>query len=267
MAGRKQALWLILASAAIVAVGITAWAQYESRKLPDVLEARTIAAYPHDPRAFTQGLAFHQGKLYEGTGRYGASSIRRVNLTTGAVEQISSLNRAYFGEGVTIFDDRLFQLTWKSQIAAVYDVETFTLLETFRYEGEGWGLTHNGLDLILSDGSSTLKFFDPDTFALRRSIDVRDKDGNAIDNLNELEYVDGQIWANIWYEDRIARIDPDSGLVVGWINVQGLYPPALRGRDDVANGIAYDPATERLFLTGKNWPQLFEVELVKPASD
>lgn len=261
----RKTHWFVAAATAAAAVGITSWAQYESRRLPELLEAEAVAAYPHDPRAFTQGLVFHDGELYEGTGRYGASSIRRVDLATGVVEQITPLNRAFFGEGIAIIADKLFQLTWQNQVAVVYDRETFTILETHRYEGEGWGLTHDGSQLILSDGSATLKFLDPTTFETKRLLQVRDRTGQAVDQLNELEFIRDEIWANVWYEDRIARISPDTGTVIGWIDISGLYPARLRGREDVANGIAYDPDGQRIFVTGKNWPQLFQIELVEPS--
>jgi glutamine cyclotransferase len=263
----RRVRWFIAAAIAAAAIGFAAWAQYESRRVPEFSEAAIVAAYPHDPRAFTQGLAFHDGHLYEGTGRYGASSIRRVDLTTGVVEQIAPLNRAYFGEGIAILGNKLFQLTWQNQIAVIYDLETFEFLDTLRYAGEGWGLTHDGERLILSDGSSTIRFLDPDTFETIRQLDVRDRNGLPIERLNELEYVHEEIWANIWYQDRIARISPDTGIVAGWIDISNLYPLALRGREDVANGIAYDADAQRLFVTGKNWPQLFEIELTTPTND
>jgi glutamine cyclotransferase len=243
------------------AIGYAAWAQLIAGKKPRYLEARVVMAYPHDPQAFTQGLVFHDGKLYESTGQYGASSLRRVRPETGIVEQIRSLNRVYFGEGIAILDDKIYQLTWQNGVAIVYDLATFDLLETFIYDGEGWGLTDDGRNLILSDGSATLKFLDPKNFEVLRTIDVR-SDAGPVDRLNELEFIDDEIWANIWYEDRIARIAPETGEVIGWIDVSDLYPQSRRRREDVANGIAYDEKTDRLFVTGKNWPQLFEIELV-----
>jgi len=250
---------LLLAGAAVLSV----CAQLRPPSGPSLWTARIVAAYPHDPQAFTQGLLIHDGELYESTGQYGHSSVRRVDLTTGIVEQIVPINFTYFGEGLTILGDRIYQLTWKSQTAFVYDVASFELLETKRYRGEGWGLTDDDESLIVSDGSATLSFYDPDSFELRRTVEVRDQ-GVAVDRLNELEFIRGEIWANIWYEDRIARISPATGEVLAWVDLGNLVPSARRDRDSVLNGIAYDADADRLFVTGKNWPQLFEIELVKP---
>ena len=260
----RNKLWFSAAAAVAVVAALGAWAQFGAARSARFLEARVVAAYPHDPQAFTQGLAFHDGELYEGTGLYGASSIRRVDYATGLVEQKRALNRIYFGEGIAILDNKLFQLTWQNQIAIVYDLETFDLLGTHLYEGEGWGLTHDGQSLILSDGTAKIKYLDPSDFSVLRTIEVHDGD-TPIERLNELEYIDGEIWANIWYEDRIARISPESGEVKGWIDVSGLYPSSRRDSEDVANGIAFDAETKRLFVTGKNWPQLYEIELVRPS--
>jgi len=193
---------LLLAGAAVLSV----CAQLRPPSGPSLWTARIVAAYPHDPQAFTQGLLIHDGELYESTGQYGHSSVRRVDLTTGIVEQIVPINFTYFGEGLTILGDRIYQLTWKSQTAFVYDVASFELLETKRYRGEGWGLTDDDESLIVSDGSATLSFYDPDSFELRRTVEVRDQ-GVAVDRLNELEFIRGEIWANIWYEDRSAVCD------------------------------------------------------------
>lgn len=254
--------WAFAGAAIIAAAALAAWAQRSVGGGPKVWDVAVIAAHPHDPAAFTQGLVVHDGRLYEGTGQYGASTVRRVDLETGRVEQQRRLASNFFGEGITILGDRLYQLTWQNQVGIVYDVETFDVIETFTYRGEGWGLTHDGELLIMSDGSATLKFLDPNGFAVVREIAVRDG-GQPVTRLNELEYIDGEIWANVWYEDRIARISPADGAVVGWIEAGNLYPQSRRGRDDVLNGIAYDAQARRLFLTGKNWPQLFEVELVR----
>lgn len=257
--------WYIAATLVAAAAVYVAWAQFAGVRSNGRLEARIVAAYPHDPNAFTQGLAFSGGRLYEGTGRYGSSSIRRVDVETGVIEQMRPLNRNYFGEGIAILDDKLYQLTWQNQLAIVYDLESFDLLDTLFYEGEGWGLTHDGQSLILSDGSATLRFLSPEDFEVERTIEVHTETGPVV-RLNELEYVDGEIWANIWYEDRIVRIAPDSGAVLGWIDVGQLYPQNRRDREDVANGIAYDEDSGRLLLTGKNWPQIFEVRLVPSES-
>jgi glutamine cyclotransferase len=206
-------------------------------------------------------LAVHDGQLYEGTGQYGASSIRRVDLETGSVEKLHSIPAMYFGEGIAILGDKLYELTWQHGVGFVYDVATFNVQQTFQYTGEGWGLTHDGKQLILSDGTSTIRFLDPQTFKVVRTIDVRDGD-KPIDKLNELEYIDGEIWSNVWYEDRIARISPATGKVTGWIDLSALYPAAHRSNEAVLNGIAYDAKAKRLFVTGKDWPQLFEIEVV-----
>ena len=259
----RQTRLLGVAAAAItaVAVGVAVWAQRRPIPSPGLSTARVVAEFPHDPTAFTQGLVVEAGQLYESTGQYGHSSVRRVDLRSGSVAQIARLNFTYFGEGMTILDGRIYQLTWKSQTAFVYDLETFEQLETHRYRGEGWGLTDDGESLIASDGTATLTFYDPTTFAVQRTVEVRD-DGAAVPLLNELEYIDGEIWANVWYDDRIVRIAPETGDVVGWIDLAQLVPRNRRGQDDVLNGIAYDADAGRIFVTGKNWPTLFEIELV-----
>ena len=245
-----------LVTAAVL--GWAAWAQLDPWR--GAAEFRVLARYPHDPSAFTQGLAAVDGRLYEGTGQYGASSLRRVDIETGRVEQMVNLDRAYFGEGITVFDGRIYQLTWQRQRGIVYDLESFAVLGTFRYAGEGWGLTHDGEHLIMSDGSATLKFIDPQSFEVVRRVVVRDGE-RTIARLNELEYIDGEVWANIWYDDRIVRIAPADGRVVGWLDLATLYPAGARGREEVLNGIAYDASRDRLFVTGKNWPALFEIEV------
>lgn len=246
--------------AAVVAAGLAAWVQLRAARGGASGAVEVVAAYPHDPMAFTQGLAVANGRLYEGTGRYGASSIRRVDLETGRVEQRRELNARYFGEGITILDGRLYELTWRAGLGIVYDLESFDLLETFRYPGEGWGLANDGERLILSDGTSTLRFLDPESFEELGRVTVRE-DGTPLDRLNELELVDGEVWANVWYEDRIVRIDPETGEVLGALDLSRLYPASQRGSEAVLNGIAYDAEADRLFVTGKNWPQLFEIEV------
>ena len=223
-----------------------------------------VRAYPHDREAFTQGLAFDdQGALYESTGQRGESSLRRVELSSGAVLPRHDLPAALFGEGVAVFGDRIFQLTWQAGRALVYDKASFDLLREFTYRTEGWGLTHDGRRLIMSDGTATLYFLRPDTFAETARLTVRDHRGPVI-RLNELEYVRGEIFANVWQTDRIARIDPRTGHVTGWIDLTGLLPPGDPRRPvDVLNGIAYDPRTDRLFVTGKWWPKLFEITLTR----
>jgi glutaminyl-peptide cyclotransferase len=256
--------WIVAGAAAAAAVAVAAlaaWAQLAHRE-PQSYGFKVVAVYPHDQNAFTQGLTVAQGRLYEGTGQYGASSIRRVNLKTGRVEKLHAIDTQYFGEGIAIVGDKLYQLTWKNGLAFVYDLESFNVLQTLQYSTEGWGLTHDREHLILSDGSATIRFLDPATFKVVREVTVRD--GNkAIDRLNELEYVDGEIWSNVWYDDRIVRISPDDGNVLGWIDLATLYPRSARGGDAVLNGIAYDADAKRLFVTGKNWPQLYEIEVIR----
>jgi glutamine cyclotransferase len=218
-----------------------------------------VGSWPHDPNAFTQGLIYLDGVFYESTGLNGASSVRRVDPQTGNVLQRRDLSPAYFGEGLTEFGGKLYQLTWLSQTCFVYDRATFTPLGQFSYEGEGWGITHDGRSLIMSDGTDEIRFLDPETFAERRRIRVR-ANGVPVVRLNELEYIKGQIYANVWLTDEIVRIDPWSGWVTGRIDLTGLLPPGT-GHVDVLNGIAYDAATDRLFLTGKLWPRVFEVRL------
>jgi glutaminyl-peptide cyclotransferase len=226
---------------------------------------RIVHAYPHDPGAFTEGLFYQGGFLYESTGLEGRSSIRKVRLETGAVVQKRDTPSRYFGEGIVAWKGRLVELTWRSGIGFVYDLATFTPLTTFRYPGEGWALTHDASRLIMSDGTPNIRFLDPRTFKEIGHITVT-ADGALVINVNELEWVKGQIFANIWMTDKIARIDPKSGKVVGWID---LGPLASRvganGSDDVLNGIAYDAGHDRLFVTGKLWPRLFEIRLTPRA--
>jgi glutamine cyclotransferase len=184
-----------------------------------------------------------------------------VDLTSGRPEKQRALNPRYFGEGIAILGGSLYQLTWQNGVVVVYDVESFEVERTMPYAGEGWGLTHDGRELIMSDGSATIRFRDPPTFAVTREIEVRDR-GQPLTKLNELEYVDGEIWANIWYDDRIARISPATGEVLGFIDLSTLYPQSVRSSEAVLNGIAYDAAAKRLFVTGKNWPQLYEIDVV-----
>ncbi|MFN0110515.1 MAG: glutaminyl-peptide cyclotransferase [Blastocatellia bacterium] len=221
-----------------------------------------INSYPHDPAAFTQGLVYHQGVLYESTGLNGQSSLRQVELTTGRVLKRVNVASIHFAEGLALFNDRLYQLTWQTQTTFVYDLNSFAQLKTHNYSGEGWGITHNGQSLIMSNGSNQIRFIDPETFQTQRTINVTDQD-RPVSQLNELEFIKGEIFANIWLTDRIARIDPATGKVTGWINLAGLLPPEDRTRPvDVLNGIAYDEAGDRLFITGKLWPKLFQIKLI-----
>jgi glutamine cyclotransferase len=225
---------------------------------------RIVNSYPHDPRAFTQGLVFADDVLYEGTGLRGHSSLRKVDLKTGNILQIRQLSAQFFGEGITIYGNRIIQLTWRARVGFVYDKKTFQLLDTFNYPTEGWGITHDGRSFIMSDGTSTLYLFDPQTFQEVGRLEVHTRDG-PVSRLNELEYVQGEIYANVWKTDRIARISPETGEVVGWIDLEGLLIPEDRSRRiDVLNGIAYDVKNDRLFVTGKLWPKVFEIELVVP---
>jgi len=220
-----------------------------------------IKTYPHDPTAYTQGLQFVDGLLVEGTGLLGASTLRYVELDTGRVQKAVALDANYFGEGVTVFEDRIYQLTWKTQTAFVYDRETLALEETFTYPTQGWGLTHNGRCLIMSDGSSRLTFRDPDTFAELGQLTVYDNTG-PLTMINELEYINGEIFANVWFQNRIARISPDTGQVLGWLVLDELAAQInATNPDDILNGIAYDTENGRLFVTGKRWPTLFEITL------
>jgi glutaminyl-peptide cyclotransferase len=219
-----------------------------------------VHTYPHDPLAFTQGLQYVDGFLYEGTGQNGQSSIRKVKLESGEVVQRRDIAAEYFGEGITVWKSELVQLTWKSGVAFVYDRQTFKPRRTFRYSGEGWGLTEDGVGLIMSDGTDTLRFLDPETFAERRRLRVTAL-GQSLRNLNELEFVKGEIFANVWMTDRVARIDPNGGRVTGWIDLRGLLTNRERASADVLNGIAYDSSGDRLFVTGKWWPKLFEIKL------
>ena len=222
-----------------------------------------VNSYPHDPFAFTQGLIWFNDTLYEGTGLRGRSSLRKVNLEDGKVLQQIDLDDRYFGEGITIWGDKIIQLTWQSRIGFMYDLETFASLDTFTYPTEGWGLTHDGTELILSDGTPTIYFLDPETLSQLRSITVT-FEGEPLRQLNELEYIDGQIYANVWQTNWIAIIEPSTGSVVGMIDLTGLLDvaPAPDQQVNVLNGIAYDKENDRLFVTGKLWPRLYEIKFV-----
>lgn len=224
---------------------------------------RIVHTYPHDPNAFTQGLVYLDGHLYESTGLHGHSTLRMDDLQTGRVEQQATVPEQYFAEGLTNWGSTLIQLTWQAHIAFVYDRFTFRLLGTIKCPWEGWGLTQDGHSLILSDGTAKLHFLNPKTFAEERSITVKDK-GQPVTELNELEWIKGEIYANVWHTDKIARISPETGQVLSWIDLTGLLPDDERSdREAVLNGIAYDAAHNRLFVTGKLWPKLFEIQLVK----
>ena len=227
------------------------------------LSFRLRKAYPHDPQAFTQGLLFAGGYLYESTGLRGRSSVRKVELETGQVLQMRSVAPEHFAEGLADWEGRLIQLTWLSGRAFCYDRETLRPLREFRYQGEGWGLTHDGRRLILSDGSDRLSFRDPGSFAELGRVEVRDR-GLPVSQLNELEYIRGEVFANVWSTDLIARISLQTGQVTGWMDLQGLrgqLPPGSEA--EALNGIAFDPAENRVFVTGKLWPRLFEITLTE----
>jgi len=228
-----------------------------------VYTCRVVNIYPHDRTAFTEGLVFQDGVLYESTGLNGQSTLRRVELETGRVLQRYDLPARFFGEGMALYGHRIIQLTWQSHVGFVYDRDSFELQRTFTYPTEGWGLTHDGQRLIMSDGTAILHFLNPETFEEVGQIEVQDN-GRPVLWLNELEYIAGEIYANVWQTDLIARIDPHSGRVTGWIDLTGLLGPEDYAQPvDVLNGIAYDAERDRLFVTGKWWPKLFEIELVR----
>jgi glutamine cyclotransferase len=223
---------------------------------------RVVHIYPHDRQAFTQGLVFLDGHLYESTGLTGHSSLRMEDVETGRIQQFHDVPGQYFAEGLTNWGSTLVQLTWQNHVVLVYDRSTFRFLHTLPYSGEGWGLTQDGKNLILSDGSATLHFLDPSTFREVRHIVVKDR-GAQVTQLNELEVIHGQIYANIWHTDRIVRIAPANGKVLGTIDLTGLLPDSERSTPEaVLNGIAYDSAHDRLFVTGKLWPKLFEIKVI-----
>ncbi len=221
---------------------------------------QVVHAYSHDPSAFTQGLVYHDGFLYEGTGLTHRSSIRKVRLDTGEVVMQREVTGEYFGEGIAVWKNRLLELTWRGEKGFIYDLATFTPQGEFPYSGEGWGFTADDQHLIMSDGSADLRFWDPETFREIRRITVVD-DSGPVRDLNELEWVKGEIYSNVWHTDRIARIDPQTGKVKAWIDLTGLWPGSDH-QEKTLNGIAYDSAGDRLFVTGKLWPQLFEIRLV-----
>ena len=231
-----------------------------------VASVEVVNRYPHDPEAFTQGLVYDSGgeRLYESTGRLGESTVREVELDTGTVLRSVALSPEYFGEGLALLDERLYQLTWQNGIGFVYRSSDLTQTDTFRFDGEGWGLTTDGSLLILSNGSSQLRLIEPGTFRVTRTVEVTDG-GAPVEALNELEWIDGEVWANVWRTERIARIDPETGRVRGWIDLTGLLPAEERADPAaVPNGIAHHSTAGRTFVTGKLWPALFEIEVGAP---
>jgi glutamine cyclotransferase len=235
--------------------------QIQTKRTPEYT-FKIVRTFPHDPTAFTQGLVYRDGVLYEGTGLNGRSSLRKVRLDTGRIVQRADLAQEFFGEGITLLKNEVIQLTWQSHTGFVYNVSDFRLLRRFSYPGEGWGLTTNGHEIFMSDGTPEIRVLAPGTLAEKRRFTVHDG-ATPVDQLNELEYVDGEIFADVWQTDRIARISPQSGKVVGWIDLKGLLSPIFRLEPGaVLNGIAYDSSRKRLFVTGKLWPSIFEIRLV-----
>ncbi|MCP4634321.1 MAG: glutaminyl-peptide cyclotransferase [candidate division Zixibacteria bacterium] len=227
-----------------------------------VYKCKVIKTYLHNRESFTQGLVYYKGFLYEGTGQNEKSSIMKVELETGEIVKSRDISVKYFGEGITIFDNKIIQLTWHSNIGFIYDVDTFEPLDKFNYPVAGWGITHDGTNFIMSNGTSIIRYWNPDTFKEIRQIEVHDENG-PVTRINELEYIKGEIYANIWGENHIVRISPETGKITGWIELDGL----LQAEDyldklDVPNGIAYDAENDRLFVTGKLWPKLFEIDLI-----
>jgi glutaminyl-peptide cyclotransferase len=225
-----------------------------------VLGAEVIKSYPHDPQAFTQGLEYYDGYLYESTGRSGQSTLRRSILETGAILKRVRLPSPYFGEGLTVFRGKIYQLTWLSKIGFIYDVRTLRQVGEFHYESEGWGLTHDEVSLILSDGSNKLQFIDPASFKITRTLEVY-AGNQAVTNLNELEYVNGAILANVWHSSQVARIEPRTGQVLAWIDLSSVVKRANHEPEEVLNGIAYDAKRRRLFVTGKDWAEILEIKI------
>ena len=232
-----------------------------NQQYPILYTYEIIEAYNHDEMAFTQGLEFIDGFLFESTGLFGESTLRKVDLKTGKVLEIIDLQDQYFGEGITIMNDRIIQLTWISNKGFVYEKDSFELISEFTYPTEGWGITNDNSQLIMSDGTSTLFFLDPNTFHTTKQVQVIDKE--PISNLNELEYIQGKIWANIWNQDKIAIINPETGNVEGWIDLTGINNENTQDQNKVLNGIAYDSEKDRLFVTGKKWSKLYQIEVKK----
>lgn len=252
--------------AAFCCVAVTARSSPPAQGATPVESYRVVKVYPHDANAFTQGLIYRDGFLYESTGIRGQSSLRKVKLETGeVVVQRRAGLETHFAEGLAEWKGQLFQLTWQSKVALVYDLASFAPRGRFTYSGEGWGLTHDQKRFILSDGSNRLRFFDSMTFKEIGHVEVTDQ-GKPVTDLNELEYINGQVWANVWHTDRIAKISPETGRVVGWIDLRGLISGGFKlDPEAVLNGIAYDAAGKRLFVTGKMWPRLFEIEVIPRA--
>ncbi|GAB5404253.1 MAG: glutaminyl-peptide cyclotransferase [Aureliella sp.] len=267
----RKSLWIALSVIGIPVVAVIVAAVLSANERPQaglpIAKVEVVASFNHDPDAFTQGLAVEGETLYEGTGKRGRSSLRRVDLKTGRILQKVPLNSNYFGEGITILDDKIYQLTWQGKQCGVYNKADFKYLETLPYRwtraSEGWGIATDGKVLFVSDGSNNIFVVDPKTLKEIRRFRV--KDGRRrLEKLNELEYVRGELLANIWYEDLIARIDPVKGELIGWIDCTNVYPARSRpDQEHVLNGIAYDAKADRLFVTGKNWPKLYEIKIIE----
>jgi glutamine cyclotransferase len=256
---RRLSLAFLLA---LLALLLVAPSSAPSRTKTPEFTFKVVNKFPHDPDAFTQGLAYRDGFLYEGTGLKGRSSLRKVRLETGEVIQRTDLAPEFFGEGITLFKNEIVQLTWQSQTGFVYNLSDFRLLRQFSYPGEGWGLATDNRELFMSDGTSEIRVLDPQTLKEKRRFTVHDG-STHVNELNELEFVEGELFANIWQTDRIVRISPQTGEVLGWIDLKGLLSPVYRLESGaVLNGIAYDPNRKRLFVTGKLWPNIFEIQLV-----
>lgn len=234
-------------------------------KAPHKYNYEVVKVYKHDPKAYTQGLVYQDGFMYEGTGQHGFSSVRKVDLATNEILSVLSIDNKYFGEGITIYKDKIYQITWQSHIGFVYDLKTFSRESTFSYNSQGWGITTVGNKLIMSDGSNKLYHIAPESFGVMKEVEVYDNAG-TVENLNELEYINGLIWANVWLTDRIVLIDPETGAVRGELDLSKLLPASDRNKldkdDDVLNGIAYNPKNGTVFLTGKRWPKMFEIKIL-----
>ena len=226
-----------------------------------IVGVQNVASLPHDTSAFTEGLFFHGGAFYESTGRNGQSEMRKEDPATGRVLRRVRLDSTYFGEGLTLLGDKLYQLTWQTHVGFVYDTAAFKQLRTFPIESEGWGMTTDGTSLVMSDGTSTIRFVDPQSFKTTRTIDVRDGSEYVV-NVNELEWIKGELWANVWKTNRIARVDPATGKVKEWLDLDGLLPPgSVSSEEAVLNGIAYDAEHDRVWVTGKLWPKIFQIRV------
>ncbi len=251
---------LLIAAVFAVVLSVTAEAENASNFCVPTYGYKIINTYPHDTGAFTEGLVYDKGILYESTGLDGKSTLRKVDIKTGKVLEEVSLPDSFFGEGITVRNDHIIQLTWQSGTGLVYDKDNLSLVDSFTYNTEGWGLTTDGKHLIMSDGTDTLYFLDPGTFNVVGQIKVTDN-GKPVNDLNELEYIKGMVYANVWLTDKIAIISPGNGEVKAWVDLQGLLSEKVRENTDVLNGIAYDSTGDRLFVTGKLWPSLFEIKL------